>query len=48
MTGQERAIDAVRRIPRPLPGEYLPYASIYLDLLPDEHHLELLRERYLS
>lgn len=45
MTGQERADDAVRRIPRPLPGEYPPYARMYLDLLPDDDRLlEHLRD----
>jgi uncharacterized damage-inducible protein DinB len=39
MTGRERADDAVRRIPRPLPGEYPPYAQMYLDLLPDDDRL---------
>ncbi len=45
MTGQERADDAVRRIPRPLPGEYPAYARMYLDLLPhDDRLLEHLRD----
>jgi hypothetical protein len=39
MTGRERVDDAVRRIPRPLPGEYPPYAQMYLDLLPDDDRL---------
>lgn len=36
-------VRGTRRIPRPEPGEYPPYARMYLDLLPDDdrlmHHL---------
>lgn len=39
MTSSDAAGDAVRRIPRPLPGEYPAYARMYLDLLPDDDRL---------
>ena len=29
----------MRLIPKPRPGEYPPYASMYLDLLPDDGRL---------
>jgi hypothetical protein len=33
----------MRTIPKPQPGEFAPYASMYIDLLPDDglvlHHL---------
>jgi uncharacterized damage-inducible protein DinB len=35
----EAASGATRGIPRPRPGEYPPYASMYLDLLPDDDRL---------
>lgn len=35
----DAAGEAMRRIPRPRPGEYPPYASMYLDLLPDDDRL---------
>ena len=36
---------SARRIPKPQPGEYPPYASMYLDLLPDDDRLmEHLRD----
>lgn len=39
------AASAARRIPRPLPGEYPPYAGMYLDLVPDDDRLmEHLRD----
>ncbi|HEX2207897.1 MAG TPA: DinB family protein [Longimicrobium sp.] len=31
--------EPMRRIPKPRPGEYPPYARMYLDLLPDDDRL---------
>jgi uncharacterized damage-inducible protein DinB len=39
MTGLDAHPDAARHIPKPQPGEYPPYAGMYLDLLPDDGRL---------
>lgn len=39
MNSVHDAPQSTRGIPRPQPGEYPPYASMYLDLLPDDDRL---------
>lgn len=39
MTGLDAPPETTRRIPKPQPGEYPPYAGMYLDLLPDDGRL---------